>query len=1220
MSRDPIQSVLSTIRSTWRKVPIDIRRKVRSVVGPTRYSKVNQLVSSGKVENFGLLSVVIPVYNVEKYLTACLTSVVSQTYRNLEIIIVNDGSTDGSSDIIKKYASSDKRIKLITLENSGNGIARNKGILSATGDYLTFADSDDVVPTDAYASMLSALDASKSDFVVGSFERIHGTKRWSPELAKSTHAIDRIGITVEDFPEIIHDIFLWNKIFRVEFWKKSVGSLPEGILYEDQETIIRSYLRSASFDVIKKCVYAWRVRDDNSSITQQKGDLQDLKDRLEVAMEVSSLVEEDASATIKRAWYEKLLGPDFRLYIEQIPKTDDEYWQNLHVGLTTIVQKSGADILRTLSVRDRILVSLVVEGWRDDVSKVLLNGQENGWSYPVAESSIGLIAQPAYISEIDHEIDPRSLLVSDREFVLKTKIHSYKWISSDVLNITGHAYIQNISDSTTRSNISISLVNRDKGAVVLFTVARGSDVEIDQSSGDRWNSYSNSKFEAELNIAPLRSSDSMTPLDPSFFDVVVNVTNLGVSRSGNILARDKERLTSSFDLAEVEDRRRVIAVFDGTAGLSLRFVEYRVLCTDAVIEHGRVRFTLDAHSGLAVSSVHLSDGKAGKRSLTLVPVPGGGMEISGEIPKISPLSKPSTQQTWTPIAVLANGKTTPIGWSGSSDGLQDLNDETSPSELVQTGYGYLQLRVRRWRVVATSASLDALENKLFIGGRIALASSEEVHARLPKLCLATGRDILWPSKMEFDPLNGVYEAEFALTTDKWGLGPVAVSPGAYGLRYANVEGNVLSGAPWVPVVGELAHRIPEVHDLAGIRITITRTEALGALVVKFGPTFKASERGGYQQQGIRSEIATRRNTLRDIALFESFGGKNATDSVRAIHDEVAERGTSMELYWSVRDSSVQVPPGAKSVLIYSREWYDVLNSACMLVNNNNFPNFFRKTPGQTYIQTWHGTPLKRIGNDAPKTHLSLSYQETMKRESSYWDVLLAQSPYAASLISPAFDFDGQVEALGYPRNDSLADSNSDSLRINTRRRLGIKEGSLVVLYAPTWRDNVRTSNNQFDFVTYLDFARIRRSFGDKVTLLLRGHHNIAGQRFTSGSRNFLDVSEYPEINDLYLAADVLITDYSSVMFDFAVTRKPMIFMTPDIELYRDKTRGFYFDLEETAPGPVVRTTDEVILALDELQKGTGSSLHPKYDGFVKKFAPFDDGNAASRVVDSIWPN
>ncbi|MGY2746014.1 CDP-glycerol glycerophosphotransferase (TagB/SpsB family) [Arthrobacter sp. UYCu723] len=207
---------------------------------------------------------------------------------------------------------------------------------------------------------------------------------------------------------------------------------------------------------------------------------------------------------------------------------------------------------------------------------------------------------------------------------------------------------------------------------------------------------------------------------------------------------------------------------------------------------------------------------------------------------------------------------------------------------------------------------------------------------------------------------------------------------------------------------------------------------------------------------------------------------------------------------------------------------------------------------------------------------------------------------------------------GYPRNDSLTRERMAEDRPGIRSRLGIPEGKTAILYAPTWRDDAKNASRQYELVTYLDFEKAQQLLGDDYVLLLRGHHNIAGQRQTAANKFVIDVTEYPEVNDLYTAADILVNDYSSVMFDFCVTGKPIIFLTPDIAQYRDATRGFYFDLEEKAPGPLHNTTEQVVRSIKNISS-VSRRYAPKYEAFVEEFAPLCDGEATQRVFDALWP-
>lgn len=350
--------------------------------------------------------------------------------------------------------------------------------------------------------------------------------------------------------------------------------------------------------------------------------------------------------------------------------------------------------------------------------------------------------------------------------------------------------------------------------------------------------------------------------------------------------------------------------------------------------------------------------------------------------------------------------------------------------------------------------------------------------------------------------------------------------------------------------------------------------------------------------------------LRDSVLFETFSGKQVGDSPLAIALELQKSHPNLTLFWSVAKSNLPVPSGMVGLVHGSPAWYRALATSKFLVNNANFPAYFRKRSGQIYLQTWHGTPLKMIGNDIKTDRTSSVYQQTMKREAGYWDYLISPSPFCSEIFPKAFATEAKVLEVGYPRNDSLVKI-SDVARNNIRVKLGVDDPNLkLVLYAPTWRDTTRGANGGWESVNYLNENSVLPS---GFTLLYRGHSNTHASHQKRSSESVIDVTFYPNIAELFIAADILITDYSSVMFDYSVTGKPMIFLAPDIEHY-ESDRGFYFDFRKSAPGPICLNAEDAIQALSASQADFAS----KYTDWQKKFNSKDDGLAASRVVKAIW--
>lgn len=355
--------------------------------------------------------------------------------------------------------------------------------------------------------------------------------------------------------------------------------------------------------------------------------------------------------------------------------------------------------------------------------------------------------------------------------------------------------------------------------------------------------------------------------------------------------------------------------------------------------------------------------------------------------------------------------------------------------------------------------------------------------------------------------------------------------------------------------------------------------------------------------------------LRNAVLFEAFDGKVVGDSPLDIFNALKVTRPDLEFFWTVK-SGVVAPAGSTAVKYGSREWLKVLATAKYLVNNSAFPWYFKKVSGQVYLQTWHGTPLKRLVRDIEAGKVSAQYLSTMRKEAAAWDYLISPSAYASTCFKSAFAYSGKTLEVGYPRNDRLNASADEraAVRNRVRKQLGVKSAQTqLVLYAPTWRDTNRNAVGTLQTVNHIDAAtKLPKGF----QLMFRGHSMTLDAHNSKTANGAIDVTDYPDITELYLAADVLITDYSSVMFDFAVTGKPMIFLTPDIEKYV-ADRGFYFDFVGEAPGPICHTTAEVIGALENIND-VAKQYGKAYKAWQQKFNALEDGKATARVIAAVF--
>jgi len=449
-----------------------------------------------------------------------------------------------------------------------------------------------------------------------------------------------------------------------------------------------------------------------------------------------------------------------------------------------------------------------------------------------------------------------------------------------------------------------------------------------------------------------------------------------------------------------------------------------------------------------------------------------------------------------------------------------------------------------------------------------------------------------------------------LGNDEWGLGAASLPRGEYAVRARTPDGAQRE----VRVTGELWRSLPMVVESDTLLVHPLALGDRGSLSLRLGPVEDRDSRAPFQRQQLRDRTYPDavHGSVVDSVLFEVFAGKSAGDNPGQVCAELARRDTGLDLAFSVVDRSVRVPASARPVVRWSTEWFELLARSRYLVVNAVLPRFVRKRPGQVVVQTWHGSPLKRIAHDRGDTGFGdWRHRRQLDVATGTWDYLLSQSPFATATLRGAFRYEGEVLELGYPRNDPLLASTADDVRRRVRGVLGIPVDAEVVLYAPTWRDDQRTGS-AFAKVQHLDAARVVDRL-EEAFVLFRGHHNTLSAAELGGQdRRILDVTRYPEIADLYLAADALVTDYSSALFDFVLTGKPMVFLAPDLSEFRDESRGFYLDYLDTVPGPVCVETDEVI----EVLRGPDTYAAARAE-FRARYVPWDDGHASRRVVDAL---
>lgn len=366
-------------------------------------------------------------------------------------------------------------------------------------------------------------------------------------------------------------------------------------------------------------------------------------------------------------------------------------------------------------------------------------------------------------------------------------------------------------------------------------------------------------------------------------------------------------------------------------------------------------------------------------------------------------------------------------------------------------------------------------------------------------------------------------------------------------------------------------------------------------------------------------------------IFSTFNGKSYSCSPKAIYEYMLnnEKYKDYNFIWAFKNpenyNNVKNSKNTIVVKTGSKEFSKALAKAKYWVFNYKVADELSPKRDQVFLQCWHGTPLKRLGCDLQHLDNQLNTIKEMKKrykiEAQKFSYFLSPSKFATEKFISAWNLkeigkENIIIEKGYPRNDFLYNyTQNDVKRIKENLQID-NINKKIILYAPTYRGNQHTSGVGYTYKTEVDFDRLQKELGDDYIILFRAHYFVANSFDFAKYEGFVvNVSDYDDINELYVISDMLITDYSSVFFDYANLRRPMIFHMYDLEHYRDESNGFYFDVEEILPGRITRTEDELI---EEIKKmGTSFEYNEKYKKFNDKFNYLDDGQASKRVVETV---
>lgn len=1048
-----------------------------------------------------LLTVIVPVYNVEEYLEESFVSLRNQTVLDLQIIAVNDGSTDRSGELLERMASQDPRIEVVHQANAGLGAARNTGLTRSRGSFITFMDPDDLIPSTAYALMVDTLRRTGSRFVVGRIVRLKSGKYIMPGFSKQVHQFDRFGTSIEEFPDALMDIIACNRMFVRDFWMSEIGLFPEGVAYEDHVPVTAAYLRADRFDILHTTTYDWRIREDETSIGQQKHELQNLKDRLTAKYDAWEILRDYPSEQVRMAWVGRVLGMDLPAFVLPAVAADDAYRDELRKAIRFFTGLVTDDLAFDMgSTSNKVMLWLALNERWDDIGEAVDQVRKLGYLVPTTIEGGRVIANADQLGPLFADIPPEFLWPSKFELAPIATFENLQWGNAGNLVINGWANLTMVDMLEHPQDLEVSLVSEDGFTRIPAHVVREHNQRANYFTGHRFSDYVDAGFSATWDkeqLEPaLQSRQRFAVQCVSSSAGVESAT--WIRRSAPDSSREARVWSSKSSRAHawISNERGVII-----SGSSPTRDQY---LTDEV-HFGRLRRLLSARF-VRVSDYSLN----GEKLMLTVKSPLGHRALVG--------AKLGTRDKQTMLA--------PVSCTRGAAGWQLVFDlEHDP-----WGLGKVPLP----------------------NGRYVLHLANAMHARLERSFLQKFPISKRRGNLEVYPTSNKF-LEFSLN-----LGDA---------------------------------------DLREVATVLTREQSLQA----------------YREAP---------SSLEDAVLFECYLGAQISDSPLQIFRELQRRGSSLKMYWGVSNYSVQVPDGAIPVRVNSPEWFNVLSTAKYLCNNVDFPNWFIRRDGQEFIQTFHGQPFKQMGLQHWQQNGSTDARiaaETLRRQKA-WTRMLLPHEEAVPWYERAYPGAGKVTVLGLPRNDELVVPDPE-IESHVRIVLGIGMDQTLVMYAPTWRESNATSGWTATAVEFIDLEHLAAQLGPTFTVMYRGHNfNVRNGEKRREGASVVDASNYPDINHLILAADIAVLDYSSLRFDFAITGKPMVFFVPDEEEYFSLRPGL-LPFRDTTPGPIVHEAEELATAIAQVSR-VGAELEQSsaaIRSFNWRFNRLQDGNAAERVVDRIFP-
>ncbi|MEU2363647.1 CDP-glycerol glycerophosphotransferase family protein [Streptomyces noursei] len=1183
------------------------------------------------------LTVVVPVprgAGSARHVEECLESVAAQTSEALDVVVVDDGPARGAAESPpggwRRWVERDPRFRVV---HDGGGGGRGGGWNAGARhvfphtEYLAFLAPDDVLLPRAYEDLIGLLDKSGADLATGNVYRLGAAGR--SQSAFHPAARETVLRThVRRDPVLLGDHFVRNKVFRRAFWDRHGFVFPDGDGCDGAAVALPAHVLAEAVDVLHEHVCYWRL--PSGAGRSGRPGAQEVRDRFAAVARMRALLADPVhrvDAGLRAAYDRAQLTGGLLDLVAAAPGAAPEVRTAFLDCARDFLAGTDPRALRALPVELRMRWYLVRSGRLADLGTLLAHEVRNPGGFAVAGSPLRRRAVLPVAPPV--ELPAGVVRLERSDFPVRAEVREAVW-RGGVLLLRGWAYVRNLPAASRHGALRTVVLSCGRRRVVLpvRTVAMP---EATAASGQELHCYDWSGFEVRLDPARLRRGGRLVPGE---WRVEVLLASAGAVRSGELAAPDSGSGAAPAGHEGADGVRVTPRYVDGRLRIAVSRPVRRLVGSPRVAG-GALEMAVAAPGPvpLGLRLTHRGTGTVVSFPVEAAQAPGapagGGSGAAGGARCVvrvrldvlaaarpardgepAAVAPPHTE-TWWPELVLPGGGTDrvvcPPGMVPVAHPLphgREVVASASPA-------GELVLQDRVPQAYADRVVWRA-DGTLLLAGTLPDAAPTAPELVLKHTVHAT--EVVFPAAHDGGRFHGALP--LAAVPSLAGEVPLREGRWTVHLRERGAVGSPLD--PPVRCAPSVVDGLPVSRTVRGKPFSLDRL-GQDEVFVAAGPAVPPVDRGPYRRRVLREQHYPlhRSRPLRDTVLYSSFGGRAYGDSPRAVHEELVRRGVDVEHLWAVRDAQAPVPSSARPVVVGSAAWHGALAHSHWIVTNTHLPRWFVRRAGQRVIQTWHGTPLKRIGADLAGTLCGgLAHLAPRPRLGRQWSVLVSPNAASTPVLRSALGYAGKLVETGLPRTDALHAPDRDEVAAAVRAHLGVRPDQRVVLYAPTPRDDVAYDASHHRLHLPLDLDVARAALGEDHVVLVRSHPQVPDRLPAHHAPFARDVSSYPDATELLLAADVLVTDYSSLAADFAGTGRPMLFLTPDLAHYRDALRGFSLDFEARVPGPLLSSTGEVVEALGDLSAVARESA-AAYAEFRRVFCHLDDGGAAGRVADLV---